>query len=629
MYENVENWHPIGESRDLLSSDETEPFSFKGDVEEHDDVYEEVSSNQHLLKEITEKNTHGESATAKENGHDYDRINGNAINGNGVHEKHGEDACYDYDENEEDDNVDDQDNGEKNDSDGASAEANEDEPAPQVPYYGRTLVAPEYMNFQLPQETSQREEEAAEDNGDNGIAVADESDGLGPSENNQVEKNHDEDLRVEEEASVPTVQKEVLEEDDITLSEEESDDDEDDNVVEEDKSPERDYCPVKGEDEKEEKEEVGEEYDQEEDDGEEEEEEEKEEEEEGPEDTAEEDSNLNLEVDREGSPQLAEEEDEDEEQSEDDRLEEESKDDGEKEERLLKEDGEVEKTEKEDTQHATQNETCPQVAKADDKDDDHDDEIDNEYIETPKKATLRHSDSLKVHVASPTRDIAEVGSAAESFDDGEGVIIEDDEGDKVDQEKSLSETDEEDENRRGTFNGPVEEHDSQQNKDVEAGEEIVQGDDSCQSEDTEDDSDEEIAAVVCAPDQDEAEGEHTGEGEGGLDLDTIPEGEDAESDREDQEEDYSVHTSLRGHDDESDLTGKVKELGRMFEGGGPVFPKTVKNDTDAVDGSPVSVRRYKAIFEQDRMSAERAREPGRREELTGKDELESLPFEFQ
>jgi len=61
----------------------------------------------------------------------------------------------------------------------------------------------------------------------------------------------------------------------------------------------------------------------------------------------------------------------------------------------------------------------------------------------------------------------------------------------------------------------------------------------------------------------------------------------------------------------------VKELGRMFEGGGPVFPKTLKNDTDAVDGSPVSVRRYKAIFEQDQLSAERAREPGRREELTG------------
>ena len=29
-----------------------------------------------------------------------------------------------------------------------------------------------------------------------------------------------------------------------------------------------------------------------------------------------------------------------------------------------------------------------------------------------------------------------------------------------------------------------------------------------------------------------------------------------------------------------------------------------------VDGSPVSVRRYKAIFERDQLSAERAREPG-------------------
>lgn len=43
-----------------------------------------------------------------------------------------------------------------------------------------------------------------------------------------------------------------------------------------------------------------------------------------------------------------------------------------------------------------------------------------------------------------------------------------------------------------------------------------------------------------------------------------------------------VHIKLQGHDDDSDLTGKVKELGRMFEGGGPVFPKTAKNDeTDA------------------------------------------------
>ena len=42
-----------------------------------------------------------------------------------------------------------------------------------------------------------------------------------------------------------------------------------------------------------------------------------------------------------------------------------------------------------------------------------------------------------------------------------------------------------------------------------------------------------------------------------------------------------VHISSQEQGNESDLAGKVKELGRMFEGGGPVFPKTVKNDTDA------------------------------------------------
>ena len=42
-----------------------------------------------------------------------------------------------------------------------------------------------------------------------------------------------------------------------------------------------------------------------------------------------------------------------------------------------------------------------------------------------------------------------------------------------------------------------------------------------------------------------------------------------------------VYISSQGQSDESDLAGRVKELGRMFEGGGPVFPKTLKNDTDA------------------------------------------------
>lgn len=89
------------------------------------------------------------------------------------------------------------------------------------------------------------------------------------------------------------------------------------------------------------------------------------------------------------------------------------------------------------------------------------------------------------------------------------------------------------------FNGPVEKYDSQQNKDVEAEEEMVQGD---ESEDTEEDSGDETAAIVCAPDEDETKEEHTGDddkAEGSLDLDTIPEGEDAESDREDQDEEYS------------------------------------------------------------------------------------------
>ena len=36
----------------------------------------------------------------------------------------------------------------------------------------------------------------------------------------------------------------------------------------------------------------------------------------------------------------------------------------------------------------------------------------------------------------------------------------------------------------------------------------------------------------------------------------------------------------KGPDDDSDLSGRVKELGKMFEGGGPVFPKTAKSDKD-------------------------------------------------
>lgn len=33
-----------------------------------------------------------------------------------------------------------------------------------------------------------------------------------------------------------------------------------------------------------------------------------------------------------------------------------------------------------------------------------------------------------------------------------------------------------------------------------------------------------------------------------------------------------------GQDEETDLSGRVKELGKMFEGGGPIFPKTATID---------------------------------------------------
>lgn len=43
-----------------------------------------------------------------------------------------------------------------------------------------------------------------------------------------------------------------------------------------------------------------------------------------------------------------------------------------------------------------------------------------------------------------------------------------------------------------------------------------------------------------------------------------------------------MHRKPQGHEDEADLAGKVKELGRMFEGGGPVYHKGgVKKDLDA------------------------------------------------
>lgn len=589
LYENVGEWHTNVESTDILSSDETESSDFKGDAADRDDEYEEVSQKQNSLRVTPENTSLFKTETAKENGHDHHGIIGNAINGNGVHEIHRENP-HNYNNRDDEGNLkDDLDegqplNGEENHNDRAAAETNEDDRAPPVPYYGRTLVAPEYLNFQL-EETSQKEEKTTEDDNDNEIAVADESsDDLGSP-------------RAEEDTPDQTVQTEVSEEDNITLSEEESDEDEDGKVEDEDQRVRAD-CQVEEQHEEEEQEEE-----------EEDEEDLKKEERKEEENTAGENSKHTPEIYCIGSPQLAQAEDDEEEDEEGDDYNEVQEGSSLKVQREVEFEGQ--EAAQEDGQQGTQSwESSLQLAETDD-DDQHDEEID---IETTNECNLKHSDSLKVQVASPTPDIGEVGSVAESFEDldGEGVKPDHDDGDKLDREeqeftiedRSLNETDDQHEERKKTFNGPVQDFESQGNMHVVDEE---RDDDSCQSDDIEKDSNDETAAIV------ETKDKHTCHDEGGADLDTIPEGVDVEA----EAEEYSVYISSQGQSDESDLAGRVKELGRMFEGGGPVFPKTVKNDTDAVDGSPVSVRRYKAIFEQDQLSAERAREPGRREELTG------------
>ena len=377
-------------SRDITSLDETEPSDFKGDTEAHDDEYEEVSPKQNSLKEMPEDTSLAKTETETQNGHDN---NGMINNGNGIHEIDDEDSRThgdrDDEGNEEDDIDEDKVNGEEDYSDRASAEVNEDDRAPPMPYYGRTLVAPEYMNFQL-EETPQEEEKATEDDNDNEIVVADESGDLSSP-------------IAEEEIPGQTFQKEVLEEEDLTLSEEESDEDEDGNVEEEDQRVRVD-CQVEEEHEEEEQE------TEEEDEGEREEEEGKEQE-----DTAGENFQHAPDVYSVDSPQLARAEDDEEEDEEEMECDE------------MQEEGEVEE---QDGQQATQSKTRLQLTETDD-DDEHEMEIE---IETTNECNLKHSDSLKVQVASPTPDSGEVGSVGESLDDGEGVTTEDDDGDGVDPE---------------------------------------------------------------------------------------------------------------------------------------------------------------------------------------------------
>ena len=51
-----------------------------------------------------------------------------------------------------------------------------------------------------------------------------------------------------------------------------------------------------------------------------------------------------------------------------------------------------------------------------------------------------------------------------------------------------------------------------------------------------------------------------------------------------------MHRKPQGREDEADLTGKVKELGRIFEGGGPVYPKGVKKDLDAGSNGRINLK---------------------------------------
>lgn len=80
------------------------------------------------------------------------------------------------------------------------------------------------------------------------------------------------------------------------------------------------------------------------------------------------------------------------------------------------------------------------------------------------------------------------------------------------------------------FNGPVHDFESQGNIHVV---EEERDNDSCQSDDTEEDSNDETAAIV------ETKDKHTRDDEGGADLDTIPEGVDLET----QAEEYSGKSS--------------------------------------------------------------------------------------
>lgn len=227
---------------------------------------------------------------------------------------------------------------------------------------------------------------------------------------------------------------------------------------------------------------------------------------------------------------------------------------------------------------------------------------------TNRRSNLERDDSLSVNVASPTPGMVTFASF-ESLSETEAYSKENEvsDGEKDEDQKETAQgdsanvTDDQDGLTAASANGPVEELESEE---CDTQQEVAEMDDL----DERNQSDH-SAGDDCETNDANSEDEAT--------LDPVPEETGEESDDDKDEETFIVYKRPIGQDEETDLSGRVKELGKMFEGGGPIFPKTATIDKNQADGTPVSVRKFKAMFEQDRYYAEKAREPGRREDSSG------------
>ena len=142
----------------MFSLQNIEDWQLSGSDAEHcNDGIEDMSQKYHSLTETAAKDTDAETVTVKENGRHY-----NGVNGNGIHEYHEDSEDDDYNGQVDSAKNEDSARDTGHEAETTSTDTIEDEPTAPVPYYGRTLVAPEYMNFQLPDDNSQKEEKDME-----------------------------------------------------------------------------------------------------------------------------------------------------------------------------------------------------------------------------------------------------------------------------------------------------------------------------------------------------------------------------------------------------------------------------------------------------------------------------------